>query len=229
MKFKNINYKKTFLVLIASIVLVNSSGCSKNNTTTYESPSVIPTPSPTMTPTPTPAPTPTMTPTPTTNQKLIDFLNEVEAEVDDIIVNSKDSLEYAKALFVTLVDFIFLGEELENIKFDDLTEQEKQQVLQITTSIDNKLENKFPNYKDKISETGSNISNKTSELIQKGAENIKNFTKENLGEDFYNSWLETKEDIKYHSKEAWNFVKDFTTSSFEQGKQYIKDWYNEIK
>lgn len=243
MKFRYLNYKKLTFVLTGSII-ISCSGCSNNiNSDNFtptpivtlptSTPATINTPAPTATPIPTSTPAPTATPvptsTPTPNQEIIDIFKNIEKETIEIIENDKDSLEYAKALFVTLIDFIFFEKEFEDMKFEDLTEDEKRQILEITSFIDDKLENKFPNYRENISESGKEIYNKASEIIKNGAENIKNFSKEKLGEDFFKSLVEAKNDIKYFSINAWGYIKTFSVETYKEGKQYIKEWYNSIK
>lgn len=236
MKFEYISYKRMALILLSSIVLVNSSGCSKenNNEIVYEDTNVTITPTPTekaTTPTPTETPVPTQKPQEDNyeNQKIIDLFKRIELETEEIIESNKDCLEYAKNTFVTLVDFIFLGAEIDNIKFEDLSEEEKQEVLYTCYVIDSKLEEKFPNYKQNISDTKTNFLNKASELIQKGKDNIKEFTEETFSDEFIESVNQAKKDLKDVASNSWEFLKSFGIDSYEKGKQYIKEWLDKLK
>jgi len=236
MKFNLKNYKRLYLVLLSSIVLANS-GCSrKNNEIVYDAlpptSTVTPTEEPTEAPTPTQKPQPEediKTPTVYEHQEIIDLFNRIEDETIEILKNNKETLEYAKNTFVTLVDFIFLGSSIDDIKFEDLTEEEKQEVLHTCYVIDSKLEEKFPNYKQNIAETKDNFFNKASELIEKGKNNIKEFTDETFSDEFKDSVKQAKEDLKDVASDSWEFLKSFGIESYEKGKQYIKEWLDKLK
>ena len=232
MKFKYINYKKTIIILTGSIIIGNFVGCSNNKTNDNMPTPVVTLPSNTPTPVvtlPSNTPTPTYVPTPSPNQKIIDIFKNIEKETEYILKNNEDSIEYSKALFVTLTDFIFFEKDFKDITFNDLSEQEKVEILSITISIDNKLETKFPKYKENIVETDNNIYIKTTDIIKNGIQNINDFTREKIGEDFYTSLLEAKLNIKYFSIEAWGYIKSFNIDTYENGKEYIKNWYDSIQ
>lgn len=106
---------------------------------------------------------------------VISELENLNNNVDELL-NSKDITnikDKAKAIFITTVDFIFFDGEIKGVKFDDLTNKAKEKVLNIVSIIDLKIENKFPNYKETISETTKNAYNKASSLIKEGASNIR--------------------------------------------------------
>jgi len=238
MKFNHINSKRIGYIFLTGIILINAGGCLYKNSNSNKNITITntPTPKPTNTPipvnTPTPKPTITNTPTPSLTNKdieIINIFNDIEKEINEIIENDKQSLETVKIVFITLIDFIFFDTEINGVKFDDLTNEEKEKILNICNSIDVKIENKFPNYKETISYKTKDAYNKASELIKNGAKNINDFTKENLDEEYYNALIEAKDDIKEFSIEAWDIFKDFSISSYEKGKEYIKQWYDKFK
>lgn len=161
----------------------------------------------------------------------ISTFSEIEKEVDQLVKsesseNIKDKL---KGTFITIVDFIFYDSEINGVKFNDLTEGGKNKVLEISKNIDNKIENKYPNYKESISATTKNAYNKASEVIKKGANNIKDFSKDKLGEDNYNAIVDAKDELVYYTKNAFDIIGDVSSNLFEKGKTKVKKWYENFK
>lgn len=161
----------------------------------------------------------------------ISTFSEIEKEVDQLVKsesseNIKDKL---KGTFITIVDFIFYDSEINGVKFNDLTEGGKNKVLEISKNIDNKIENKYPNYKESISDTTKNAYNKASEVIKKGANNIKDFSKDKLGEDNYNAIVDAKDELVYYTKNAFDIIGDVSSNLFEKGKTKVKKWYENFK
>ena len=165
------------------------------------------------------------------DEKAIETFNNLEEDIDNIlnsetVNNAKDK---AKGIFVTIVDFLFYDSEINGVTFVELTDSGKQKVLEIASRIDTKIENKFPNYKETISETAKEAFNKASELIKKGANNLKEFSKEKLGEENYNSIVEAKDELVEYTKEAIDIIGDVGSDLLDSGKEYIKNWYENFK
>lgn len=162
---------------------------------------------------------------------VINELENLNNNVDELL-NSKDITnikDKAKSIFITTVDFIFFDGEIKGVKFDDLTSKAKEKVLSIISTIDSKIESKFPNYKESISKTTKNAYNKASSLIKEGASNISTFSKEKLGEENYNSIIEAKDEIIKYTKNALDIIGDFTINVFDKSKDYLNNWYNNFK
>ena len=242
MKFKLINHKKIVCILLSSFIIVTISGCSKTDTSlnkTYEQNNKI---------------TNEEITTPNEDQPefnisskeeynedtttysqndetAIATFNDIEKEVDTIlnsenISNAKDKV---KGTFITIVDFIFYGSEINGVTFDELTDSGKQKVLEIANQIDNKIENKFPSYKDTISDTTKKAFNKASVLIKKGASNLNEFSKEKLGDENYNAIIDAKDEMIDYTKEAIEIIGEVGSNVFNSGKEYIKNWYENLK
>lgn len=159
---------------------------------------------------------------------VLDVFDKINQEVD-IVLQSEVNKEKAQGIFITIVDFIFYGAEIKGIKFNDLTEDTKQNILETAGLIDNKIENKFPNYKESISEKTKIASNKASQIIKQGANSVKYFSKEKLGEDNYNAIVESKDEVAYYTQNAFDIVGDITSNLWEYGKEKIKKWYENFK
>lgn len=165
------------------------------------------------------------------DNQIINYFKQLEQSVDEvveseIIETTKDKL---KGTFITIVDFIFYEGEIKGIKFDDLTEGAKQNILETATSIDNKIMTKFPNYKEEISSKVSSAYNKASELMKKGANNIKDFSKDKLGEEYYNAIIDSKDELVYYTKNAFSILGDITSTIWEKSKEKVKNWYESFQ
>lgn len=259
MKFKNINTKKLIYILLSSFIVVSIVGCSKtdsslnnsynqgnenipeskeesvdnsqeiiiesneddksnssdetnnktidndnqNNTTIYSN----------------------------NDEIAIQTFSNINNEIDNVLnsENIENAKEKAKGTFITIVDFIFYDSEINGVTFDELTNEGKQKVLELANKIDTKIENKFPNYKETISDTTKKAFNKASELIKKGAYNLNEFSKEKLGEENYNAIIEAKDEFIDYTKQAIDIIGDVGSNIFENGKEYIKNWYENLK
>lgn len=161
----------------------------------------------------------------------IQTFNNLNEEIDNILnsENVENAKETAKGTFITIVDFIFYDSEINGVTFDELTDSGKQKVLEIANKIDTKIENKFPNYKETISDKTKKAFNKASELIKKGAYNLSEFSKEKLGEENYNAIIDAKDEFIDYTKQAISIIGDVGSDVFESGKEYIKNWYENLK
>lgn len=256
MKLRIINNKKIIAIILSGFIVVNMVGCSKTESTLQENyqhynretvtennEPQIEQDEPNINPVIESNPNETYTNEPNINtdktteeyssadEKAIETFNSIEEDIDNIldsetVNNAKDK---AKGVFVTIVDFLFYDSEINGVTFDELTDNGKQKVLEIASSIDNKIENKFPNYKETISETAKDAFNKASELIKKGANNLKEFSKEKLGEENYNAIINVKDEFVEYTKEAIDIIGDVGSDLLDSGKEYIKNWYENFR
>ena len=165
------------------------------------------------------------------DETAIQTFNNLNEEIDNILnsENVENAKETAKGTFITIVDFIFYDSEINGVTFDELTDSGKQKVLEIANKIDTKIENKFPNYKETISDKTKKAFNKASELIKKGAYNLSEFSKEKLGEENYNAIIDAKDEFIDYTKQAISIIGDVGSDVLESGKEYIKNWYENLK
>lgn len=160
--------------------------------------------------------------------EVINSLNDTLSTVRSSEVTSsfKDS---AKATFISIVDFLFYDGEINGVTFDELSDSGKKKVLEIASSIDSAIENKFPGYKETISDKASNAFNKASELIKKGANDLNDFAREKLGEDNYQSIIDAKDELVYYTKNAINFIGDVSSSLWNSAEDKLNNWYQNFK
>lgn len=156
--------------------------------------------------------------------ELNNTLNNIEKSTRD--ENFKDK---ASSTFISIVDFLFYDGTIKGISFDELTEKGKEKVLEISSKIDVKLEEKCPGYKEKISNSTSKAYQKASKIIKKGAKNINDFAKSALGDENYQAIIDAKDELAKYSKEALNYVTGAGSKVFNNTKEKLNEWYQNFK
>lgn len=160
--------------------------------------------------------------------EVINSLNETLTKVKSN-VSDNDFLDSAKGVFISVVDFLFYDGSINGVTFDELSDSGKRKVLEIASSIDSTIENKFPGYKETISDKASNAFNKASEIIKKGANDLNDFAREKLGEDNYQSIIDAKDELIVYTKNAINFIGDVSSSLWNSTKDKLNNWYQNFK
>lgn len=156
--------------------------------------------------------------------ELNNTLNNIEKSTQD--ENFKDK---ASSTFISIVDFLFYDGTIKGISFDELTEKGKEKVLEISSKIDVKLEEKCPGYKEKISNSTSKAYQKASKIIKKGAKNINDFAKNALGDENYQAIIDAKDELVKYSKESLNYVTGAGSKVFNNIKEKLNEWYQNFK
>lgn len=156
--------------------------------------------------------------------ELNNTLNNIEENTQD--ENFKDK---ASSTFISIVDFLFYDGTIKGISFDELTEKGKEKVLEISSKIDVKLEEKCPGYKEKISNSTSKAYQKASKIIKKGAKNINDFAKSALGDENYQAIIDAKDELVKYSKESLNYVTGAGSKVFNNTKEKLNEWYQNFK
>lgn len=160
--------------------------------------------------------------------KVIETLEETYNNIKNSEVTEKFS-DSAKATFINVVDFLFYNGTIKGVTFNELTDNGKAKVLELANKIDEKIESKVPNYKDKISSTASKAYKEASELIKKGSANLNDFLKAKLSNENYNAIINSKEDLVYYSKNAVSFIKDHGSKLLSTAKDKLSEWYSKYK
>lgn len=131
--------------------------------------------------------------------------------------------EKAKQGFITIVDFIFYDGTIKGKKFDDLTSAAKAKVIYYALLIDNKIDGKWPNYKE-------TIKNKTYELKAKLIAKYMDITS-SLCEGHPDACEQAKEDLNV-LKKSLNITREVIIKAvkYVSAKGYelttiIKNWY----
>lgn len=159
---------------------------------------------------------------------VIDELNNTLKNIEES-TQDENFKDKASSTFISIVDFLFYDGTIKGISFDELTEKGKEKVLEISSKIDVKLEEKCPGYKEKISNSTSKAYQKASKIIKKGAKNINDFAKNALGDDNYQAIIDAKDELAKYSKEALNFVTGTGSKVFNSTKEKLNEWYQNFK
>ena len=144
---------------------------------------------------------------------------------DNIITsntNQDDSSfrEKAKNAFITIVDFIFYDKEIKGYTFKELTTSAKLKVIEIALSIDNKIDEYFPDYKDVIKDKYDNIKGK---LAVKYLEFTSTLC-ESVGEDVCNQAKEDFNNLKENFSITWQLIKELASSGSQKVKEFYESW-----
>lgn len=163
------------------------------------------------------------------DNKDINVVND-EENADDVVLsyfdNASNSLddvnlrEKGKEYFILITDFLFYGGKIKGYTFEELSTKAKLQVLKIALIIDEKINNYFPDYKEKFSSTSNHLYTNVKEMII--AKYLEITTKicsnnslvcESAKRDF--------QDIKSSFSITWDFIKNIAG----QGITNLKTWY----
>ncbi len=165
------------------------------------------------------------------NKKENQSVNNVNA-IDTIIepvtyfenVNKSNDENVIKDGFIKIVDFIFYGEKINGYTFEELTREAKLKIINLALSLDKKVEEYFPGYKEKIS-------NSTNKVYS----NIKNFVVD-LYISITSEICENNEELCNHAKEDFEFMKKAFNITFDYigdlsniGINKLEDWYEGFK
>ena len=100
-----------------------------------------------------------------TETDIISYFEKLNNELTTYNNNNETLGKTLKSNFVKCIDFIIYNEQINGITFSELTNNTKLKILSLTLSIDTKIDNKFPGYKDSINNTYQNIKSKIIENI----------------------------------------------------------------
>lgn len=209
---------------------INKKEDNKENNTVEPTPSAEPTSTPVPTSVPTATPVPTVVPTPVPTATAVPKYEEQITKSEEAVINyfqgkenelkpgdEKTLSEKAKEGFVNVVDFIFYDKEIKGYTFKGLTNAAKLKIISIALAIDSKIDQYFPNYKDKIKGTYTNIKTK---LVEKYLEYSQKLC-DAVGEDTCNSAKENWEIMKKNFSITGELLKDLGIT----GTEKLKDWY----
>lgn len=158
------------------------------------------------------------------DKEVLNYFNDIKNNID-----IEEVKEEAIKKFITMTDFIFYDGEIKGIKFNDLKEETKNNILEIYYTVDTKIENKFPNYKDKIDEKYNSakeyLKQKYDEISQKTDDKLK----ENMSDETYNNFKESASEIMERDKEVIDKTKDAAKDTYDKTKTKVKDWYQNLK
>ena len=151
-----------------------------------------------------------------TDEEIVTYFTNFESEVDQ----SSSLKDTIKEKFVTIVDFLFYDGKIGNKTFNELSNTTKLKVLEIALNIDQKIEKKFPGYKESISTNSKNIyTNIKGKIIQLYLDVTTNICNDN--HELCNEAKIGLGNLKKSFSLTWDFIKE--TSGI--GLEKLKSWY----
>lgn len=149
------------------------------------------------------------------DSEVIAYMSETESYFEN--TNFQEEI---KVRFITIVDFLFYNGTIKGYSLKDLSSRAKLQVLKIALSIDNKIENYLPGYKETITSTTGKVytgmKNKIIEVYLSTTAKICNYDK-----TLCNTAKKDFQDMKKAFSITWNVIKDLISS----GTDHLKEWY----
>ena len=163
----------------------------------------------------------------TSEEELLEYIFSIKKDINNYL-ESDDVQEYKEEVinkFIIIVEFIFFDGEIGEYKFSDLTDETKQKILELATDIDSKIEIKYPNYKEGISEKYEDISSKLKIKYNEISKLLLNKLKEQIGEQSYDDLGKSIND----AKKNFETDLDYTQEQVTKVKEKTLDWYQNLK
>lgn len=135
--------------------------------------------------------------------------------------NAQKALQAGEDVLKKGAKFLVGTEPIGGYYISDLSEETKERFINTFDTIDSMVEQKFPNYKEQVS-------NATSQLIDKGKEKaneFKDYARRKLEENLTEEQLQSLDDAVEKGKTTYSEAKDYVT---EKGSQF-SDWLKEKK
>ncbi len=149
------------------------------------------------------------------DNEIIAYMNETERDMENTNLQ-----EEVKARFIAIVDFLFYSGNINGYTLNDLSSKAKLQVLKIALSIDNKIENYLPGYKETITSTTgkayTGIKNKIIETYLTTTTKICNYDK-----TLCNDAKKDFQVMKSAFSITWDAIKDIIAN----GTEHLQEWY----
>ena len=197
-------------------------------------PTPVPSPVPTNTPVNIPSSIPSSTPNSnngnggsSSNNSTSNSIVYTENDVISYFKNEENGIstyqdgvtfkEKAKNTFVTIVDFIFYDKEVRGHTFKELSNSAKLQIIKVALSIDSKIEEYFPDYKETIKTKYDNLKGKLASLYLEATASLC----DSVGIDTCNQAKEDFNTMKNSFGFTWDLVKELAVN----GKNKVKDFY----
>lgn len=163
---------------------------------------------------------------PTSEVAVVRYFSNLEATTfQGETIENASFTEKAKNAFTTVVDFLFYGSEIGGYTFSELTTSAKLQILKIALSIDHKIDEYFPNYKEIMKEKMTNLKEKAAllylEQTSKLCEKVGEAACQEARQDFKNM----KESFGF----TWDLIKSAASSSYQSLKNLLAEWYASIR
>lgn len=141
--------------------------------------------------------------------------------------NDKDMKQKVSEKVVILVDFLFYDGEIKGITRADISDETKDKLMNIIEKVDTKIEKRFPDYKEKISDKTSDALNFIKEKGTNGIHKLDDYLNQKV--DNYDEFKDVANSIISNTKDDFSEVKDLAKSGFSKVKDYYENWREDVK
>jgi hypothetical protein len=160
------------------------------------------------------------------NKETIKIDNNISEPVETYFekISTSSNTSTLKSGFVKIIDFIFYGEKINGVTFNELKDEVKLKIISFAYKIDSKIDSLFPGYKEKIVSTVKRIYTNIKERLTKLYISITTKICENrptLCENAKEDWKVLKEDFGI----TWEWLKKLYGNS----KEKVNEWYLEYR
>lgn len=178
-KESKLTNNKAVLAAISGItslsLIIALGGCSSNqNSNTESTPTITSEPVQTETPSETNAADTKVGMAIEEMNKGLNKLDEASKEAWDSPA-TKETREQVYAEFQTLLGFIFNGEEIDGVKYKDLSDEGKEKVKNFFNKLDEKINEWVPDYKEKLQDWTVEKGSKGLDLYEKAKQKLKTY------------------------------------------------------
>ena len=120
--------------------------------------------------------------------------------------------------------------EVNNDASEEATDED---VVNYVSTIENEIENIYPNYKEEIKDTSTKVYSKAKSMVISLKDYLKKSYIDSVGEDTYQKEMEiikdTKEKVKEKTEPVIDTAKEKTKETYEKTKDKLNTWYQGIK
>ena len=126
----------------------------------------------------------------------------------------------AKTLFTDIIDFIFYGKEIKGYTFSGLTNTAKLKIIKLALTIDHKIDEYFPDYKEVIKDKYTSIKWKLALKYLEFSASLCN----SVGSDTCNQAKEDFNTMKNSFGFTWQLVKELASTGSSKVKDLYEAW-----
>lgn len=126
----------------------------------------------------------------------------------------------AKTLFTDIIDFIFYGKEISGYTFSGLTNTAKLKIIKLALTIDHKIDEYFPDYKEVIKDKYTSMKGKLALKYLEFSASLCN----SVGSDTCNQAKEDFNTMKNSFGFTWQLVKELASTGSSKVKDLYEAW-----
>lgn len=162
------------------------------------------------------------------DEMVLKYYQDEETKIKRLLnSNDKDMKQKVSEKVVTLVDFLFYDGEIKGITRADISDETKDKLMNIIEKVDTKIEKRFPDYKEKISDKTSDALDFIKEKGTNGIHKLDDYLNQKV--DNYDEFKDVANSIISNTKDDFSEVKDLAKSGFSKVKDYYENWREDVK